>query len=355
MLIWLLVLIINTISSFHGSIFSWADFLHGLENLLPFFIIFVINDILVIPFLFRHKITEYVFVTLFLLGIFTLFRFMVFDHKKDLFEPDFKRIEVSRPPVPEHSQGYPPMNGTNQRQMPDQFFIPDSNESNGLLKEGNETKEANINPPNDISNFRPDFPPERNMMDSDRRIGFPPYLFDLIIAVLMFGFDLAVVFLFKIRQKQLVVVTPITNDIQNVNEEVPINKSEKSYQNKTDKRQETTDSLFVKVDYKYVRIETDSIRYIEGMSDYMCIYITTSQKPLITNSTFRQILDSLPDNFLQIHRSYIVNMNRVLEISKGRIVMDKDIWLPIGDKYKETFDNYFRRLTVGKKDDLQKK
>lgn len=348
------MLIINALSAFHRSIFSWTDFFHGLVNLLPFLIVFVLHDILVIPNLFRHKVTEYVVGTLFLLVLFTLFRFMVFENRDNLFEHGFERVEGLKP-FPEYKQGPPPMPGRNQSQMPDPSFIPDSAGWNESFKESDGSKEPDKNFSNDIPAPGPDFRPERIMQDSGHGIKFPPYLLDLIIAVLMFGFDLAVVFLFKIRQKQLVVVPSVTNDICNVDETVSMNNSEKPFLNKTDNRQKVSDSFFVKVDYKYVRIETDSIRYIEGMSDYMCIYITTSQKPLITNSTFRQILDSLPDNFLQIHRSYIVNMNRVLEISKGRIVMDKDTWLLIGDKYKDAFDNYFRRLTVGKKDDLQKK
>jgi hypothetical protein len=91
-LIWFLVLIINALSAFHRSIFSWTDFFHGLVNLLPFLIVFVLHDILVIPNLFRHKVTEYVVGTLFLLGMFTLFRFMVFENRDNLFEHGFERV-----------------------------------------------------------------------------------------------------------------------------------------------------------------------------------------------------------------------------------------------------------------------
>lgn len=75
-------------------------------------------------------------------------------------------------------------------------------------------------------------------------------------------------------------------------------------------------SLYVKVDYRYVRVELKDIRYIEGMSDYLRIHLAGDPRPLITHSTFRQIAAYLSPSFLQVHKSYIVNMDQVLEIQR---------------------------------------
>lgn len=110
-----------------------------------------------------------------------------------------------------------------------------------------------------------------------------------------------------------------------------------------------SDSLYVKVEYKYVRIDLKDIRYIEGMSDYLRIYLVAERKPLITHSTFKSIKEYLSPNFLQVHRSYIVNMDRLKEISRYRIMMDEETWIPVGDIYKEEFTAYLKQRSVGNK------
>ena len=108
-------------------------------------------------------------------------------------------------------------------------------------------------------------------------------------------------------------------------------------------------SLYVKVDYRYVRVELKDIRYIEGMSDYLRIHLAGEPRPLITHSTFRQIAEYLSPNFLQVHKSYIVNMDQVREIQRMRIVMDSETLIPVGDSYKDTFTAYLAGRTVGKR------
>lgn len=103
------------------------------------------------------------------------------------------------------------------------------------------------------------------------------------------------------------------------------------------------------MEYKYVRIDLKDIRYIEGMSDYLRVYLANESKPLIIHSTFKQIKEFLSPNFLQVHRSYIVNMEQVMEITRMRILMDKDTWIPVGDLFKDGFNNYLLSRSVGKK------
>ncbi len=118
---------------------------------------------------------------------------------------------------------------------------------------------------------------------------------------------------------------------------------------KADPAPQDSDSLYVKVDYRYVRVALKDIRYIEGMSDYLRIHLTTDTRPLITHSTFRQIAEYLTPNFLQVHKSYIVNMDQIREIQRMRIVMDKDTLIPVGDIYKDAFTSYLQGRTVGKR------
>ena len=104
------------------------------------------------------------------------------------------------------------------------------------------------------------------------------------------------------------------------------------------------DSLFVKSDYRVVRIDVKNIRYIEGMSEYVCIYMEDRPKPVITLNSLQKLSAMLPPNFMRMHRSYIVNLNKITEISRFRILFSKDVYIPIGENYKEQFMAYIHRL-----------
>lgn len=107
-------------------------------------------------------------------------------------------------------------------------------------------------------------------------------------------------------------------------------------------------SLFVKVDYRYIRVSLADIRYIKGYGEYLQIYVSGSTSPLLTLSSFASIKERLTDNFLQIHRSYIVNMDHVGQIERNRVVMGPDLYLPIGDSFKAPFLAYLASHAVGK-------
>jgi DNA-binding LytR/AlgR family response regulator len=93
--------------------------------------------------------------------------------------------------------------------------------------------------------------------------------------------------------------------------------------------------LFVKSDYKLVKIEISEIQYIESLKDY--VKIVSGDKPVVTLSSMKAIEEKLvaPD-FIRVHRSYMVNLRKIQYIQRNYIkVGDKEI--PIGDNYKESF------------------
>ena len=108
------------------------------------------------------------------------------------------------------------------------------------------------------------------------------------------------------------------------------------------------DTIFLKTDYKVVKIAISDIRYIEGMSEYLKVHLRSSQKPIITLLSMKKIEERLPDCFMRIHRSYIINLTKIQEVNKNRVIMDSETYLPIGDLYKETFQNYLNTKFLGK-------
>ena len=108
------------------------------------------------------------------------------------------------------------------------------------------------------------------------------------------------------------------------------------------------DTIFLKTDYRIVKVSIPDIRYIEGMSEYLKVWIKGEAKPIITLLSMKKMEERLPDYFMRIHRSYIINLTMIQEVNKNRVIMDADTYLPIGDMYKETFQAYLDTKFLGK-------
>ncbi len=106
---------------------------------------------------------------------------------------------------------------------------------------------------------------------------------------------------------------------------------------------ENAETLFVKSDYKVVRINIDSINYIESMSEYIRIYTDEREKPVTTLYSLQRLEARLPAHFMRVHRSYIVNMQKIKEISRSRICFSPKALIPVGENYKEKFMEYIRK------------
>lgn len=111
---------------------------------------------------------------------------------------------------------------------------------------------------------------------------------------------------------------------------------------------ETDNTLFLKTDYRIVKVNIPDIRYVEAMSEYLKVWIEGETKPIITLLSMKKMEERLPDNFMRVHRSYIINLDKIQEVNKNRVIMDADTYLPIGDLYKEAFQAYLDKKFLGK-------
>jgi len=95
--------------------------------------------------------------------------------------------------------------------------------------------------------------------------------------------------------------------------------------------------IFVKAEYESIKISLDDIEYIQGLKDYLKIHIANTNKTILTLMNFKEILDKLPANqFLRVHKSFVVNVNFIKTVQRNRIVIN-DIRIPIGESYKASF------------------
>ncbi len=99
------------------------------------------------------------------------------------------------------------------------------------------------------------------------------------------------------------------------------------------------DFLFVRADRKEVKLHFSELMFAKGLKDYVEIH--TRQKTWLVKTTLASLLKSLPDDFLQTHRSYIVNKKLVTAYTRHDVEIG-DIEIPIGDKYQAAVLKAFR-------------
>jgi DNA-binding LytR/AlgR family response regulator len=100
------------------------------------------------------------------------------------------------------------------------------------------------------------------------------------------------------------------------------------------------DFLFIKSDYKIRRINFSEINYIEGLRDYVKIFLTEEKKPVLSLSTLKALEARLPDDrFMRVHRSFIVSLEKVKVIDRNRLVFG-EVRIPVTDQYKENFQKF---------------
>jgi two-component system, LytTR family, response regulator LytT len=98
--------------------------------------------------------------------------------------------------------------------------------------------------------------------------------------------------------------------------------------------------LFLKSEYKIRRINFNDILYIEGLKDYVKVYLRSEAKPILSISTLKALESKLPeDKFMRVHRSFIVNLEKINTIDRSRIVFG-ETYIPISDQYNDRFREY---------------
>lgn len=109
------------------------------------------------------------------------------------------------------------------------------------------------------------------------------------------------------------------------------------------------DAMFLKTEYKVVRILIRDIIYVEGMSEYLRIHLAHQEKPLVVLLSMKKMEERLTSqDFMRIHKSYIISLHHISEINKSRVVLDNEKEIPIGDSYREKLTGYVNQKFLGK-------
>lgn len=107
------------------------------------------------------------------------------------------------------------------------------------------------------------------------------------------------------------------------------------------------DFIYFKVDSRYVRVEFKDIMYIEGMNEYLKIYLTAGT-PFLTHITLKQVKENLPENFIQVHRSYLINLCHVKEVERSVVQMTDGCRISVSESFKDSFMQYLQKHSLKK-------
>ena len=108
-------------------------------------------------------------------------------------------------------------------------------------------------------------------------------------------------------------------------------------------------TVFIRVDGEWRNITVDQITYVNGMKDYVLLYLDGEKKPLISHLTMKAVEEMLPsDKFLRIHRSYIVAVDKIKKVDRNDCVYIGEEIIHIPDGYLQTFRTFLETRSFNK-------
>lgn len=254
-------------------------------QILPFLLLFLLHHFLLAPLFFRKKLIAYIPVTLVLLTAFGFYCFNVGN-------PPDSRMQ------PGQFQGPPPMMQDVPPPMPMDGMAP---------------------PPEGMR------PP---MMPDNGHRPLRPETMKLFLAILLIGVDLgAMAYIRSLHTEK---------EMKNLEAQNRMHQDKLEELTRIAENQQKAESdLVFKTDYKQVRVKPENILYIEGMGEYLKIYHLDATTPLVVLMSMKRILEQLPDDrFVRVHKSYIVNLKRIINNSRTQITMENASVIPIGESYR---------------------
>ncbi len=107
-------------------------------------------------------------------------------------------------------------------------------------------------------------------------------------------------------------------------------------------REEPIESIYVKSEYKLLRIELDKILFVEGLKDYVKFIVEDEPKAILSLMNIKRVQEMLPeDQFIRVHRSFIVRKDKIKVIERSRILFGEER-IPIGESYKTELQEYLK-------------
>jgi hypothetical protein len=274
-------------------------------QILPYLCLLLLHHFLLAPLFFRKKYLVYIPVTVALMIVFGFYCYNVGN-------PD-----NSRQGPPDRFQGPPPMmrDGNMPPPKPTEGMVPPPDDMRPPM-DGNRPPMDNMRPP---------------QMPGDGNRPLRPETMKLLMGMLLLGVDLGFMAYIRSIKHERQNIDLIAENRQHKDKIEELNRT-------VDNAQKAESELLFKTDYKQVSIKPDDILFIEGMAEYLKINYTGSPTPLIVHLSMKRLLEQLPDDrFMRIHKSYIINLNRITGSSRTQVIIGNDTIIPIGESYRKLF------------------
>jgi DNA-binding LytR/AlgR family response regulator len=105
--------------------------------------------------------------------------------------------------------------------------------------------------------------------------------------------------------------------------------------------QDSHNFIFVKSEYKQIKIDLSEVLYFEGLKDYVKIWLKGMPKAILTIMSLKSLENQLPTlKFMRVHRSFIIALDKIQVVERGQVIMQNTIRVKIADQYKEKFQNF---------------
>jgi DNA-binding LytR/AlgR family response regulator len=112
---------------------------------------------------------------------------------------------------------------------------------------------------------------------------------------------------------------------------------------KTGSTEAAPDYFFVNVEYSLVKVEFTDIRWVEGLKDYIKIFLKSSGKAIVTRMSMKTLEEQLPSaRFIRIHKSYIVSIAAITSVRKSSVFIGTEE-IPVGDNYRDALNQVINK------------
>jgi DNA-binding LytR/AlgR family response regulator len=104
--------------------------------------------------------------------------------------------------------------------------------------------------------------------------------------------------------------------------------------------------IFIKSEYKQIKINLDEVYYFEGLKDYIKIWLTSQTKPVLTLMSLKTLEQELSEEkFMRIHRSFIIALDKVESVERNQVIINKER-ISIAEQYKNKFQNFIETKSL---------
>jgi DNA-binding LytR/AlgR family response regulator len=105
--------------------------------------------------------------------------------------------------------------------------------------------------------------------------------------------------------------------------------------------------IFVKSDYKQIKIHLNNVLYFEGLKDYVKIWQKDQSKPILSIISLKSLTEKLPpSNFMRIHRSFIIALDKIYTVERSQVIMANNAHITVAEQYREKFREFLAGKSI---------